>query len=83
MSLFYQQFPTKIFHLKDEQCTGGKFSKVSVMGLAAGNDVSQKLPMLVIEKVEKPQCVKVSNAYCVILGPPKNSGWTLISLLIL
>ena len=35
--LFYQQFPTKSFYLKGERCAGGKFSKVRLTGLAAGN----------------------------------------------
>ena len=37
--LFYQQLPTKSFRLKGERCAGGKFSKVHLTGLAAGNRV--------------------------------------------
>ena len=33
--LFYQQLPTKSFHLKSERCARGKFSKVLLAGLAA------------------------------------------------
>ena len=54
--LFYQQLPTKTFHLKGERCAGGKFSKVCLTGLAAGNDVGEKLPILVIGKAEKQRC---------------------------
>ena len=43
--LFYQQLPTKSFHLKGERCAGGKFTKVRLISLAAGNGVSEKLPM--------------------------------------
>ena len=56
--LFYQQLPMKTFHLKGEQCAGGKFSKAHLKGLAAGNRVGEKLPMLIIGKAEKPQCFK-------------------------
>ena len=52
--LFYQQLPTKSFHLKGEQCAGGKFSKVRLTGLAAGNAAGEKLAMFVIGKAEKP-----------------------------
>ena len=48
--LFYQQLPTKSFHLKGERCVGGKFSKARLIGLAAGNGVAGKLPMLAIGK---------------------------------
>ena len=56
--LFYQQLPTKSFHRKGERCAGGKFSKVRLTGLAAGNVVGEKLLMSVIGKVEKPRCFK-------------------------
>ena len=56
--LFYQQLPTKTFNLKGERCAREKFSKVRLTGLAAGNGVSEKLPMLVIGKAKKPQCFK-------------------------
>ena len=56
--LFYQQLPTKSFHLKGERCAGEKFSKVRLTGLAAGNAAGEKLPMFVIGKAEKPRCFK-------------------------
>ena len=63
--LFYQQLPTKSFHLKGARCAGGKFSQVHLTGLAAGNWVDEKLPMLVIGKAEKPRCFKgVKSLLC-------------------
>ena len=63
--LFYLQLPTKLFHLKSEWCARGKFSKIRLTGLAAGNWVGEKLPMLVIGKAEKPQCFKsVKSLLC-------------------
>ena len=56
--LFYQQLPTKSFHLKGERCAGGKLSKVCLTGLAASNAAGEKLPMFFIEKAEKPRCFK-------------------------
>ena len=56
--LFCEQLLTKFFHLKSERCAGRKFSKARLTGLAAGNGVGGKLPMLVIGKVEKPRWFK-------------------------
>ena len=56
--LFYQQLPTKSFYLKGERCAAGKFSKVRLTSLAAGNGVGEKLPMSVVGKAEKPRCFK-------------------------
>ena len=50
--LFYQQLPTKTFHLKGEQSAGGKFRKVCLTSLAAGNEVGKKLAMLIIRMAE-------------------------------
>ena len=36
----------------------GKFSEIRLTGLAAGNGVDEKLPMLVIGIAEKPRCFK-------------------------
>ena len=71
---FYQQLPTKSFHLKGEQCARGKFSKVCLTGLAARNRVDEKLHMLVTGKAE---------AYLVSTSPKRNPGWTLRSFLIM
>ena len=56
--LFYQQLPTKSLDIRVERCAGGKLSKVHLTGLAAGNAVGEKLPMLVIGKAEKSRCFK-------------------------
>ena len=72
--LFYQQLPTKSFHLKGERCTGGKFSKVCLTGLAAGNAAGEKLPMFVIGKAEKPRCFKgVTSLPCQY--KPQRKSW--------
>ena len=52
-------------HFKNEQCSGGKFSKVRLTGLAAANATGEKLPMFVIGKSAKPRCFKnVKNLPC-------------------
>lgn len=72
--LFYQQLPTKSFHLKGERCAGGKFSKVRLTGLAAGNAAGEKLPMFVIGKAEKPRCFKgVTSLPCQY--KPQRKSW--------
>ena len=43
--LFYKQPQTKFFNLKGVRYAGGKFSKVCLTGLAAGNGVGEKLPI--------------------------------------
>ena len=35
--LFYQELPDKSLDYKDERCSGGKYSKVRLTGLAVGN----------------------------------------------
>ena len=71
---FYQQLPTKSFHLKDERCPGGKFSKVRLTGLGAGNAAGEKLPMFVIGKAEKLRCFKgVKSLPCQY--KPRRKSW--------
>ena len=74
--LFYQQLPTKSFHLKGERCAGGKFSKVRLTDLAVGNGVGENLPMLVIEKAEKSRYFKGVKSL-VSTSHKRNPGWTL------
>ena len=63
--LFYQALPSKSMHFKNERCSGGKFSKVRLTGLAAANATGEKLPMFVIGKSAKPRCFKnVKNLLC-------------------
>ena len=63
--LFYQCLPNKTLHLKWEECSGGKHSKIRLTGLAAGNAYGERLPMFVIGKANKPRCFKgVRNLPC-------------------
>ena len=52
--IFYQCLPNKTFHLKSDKCSGGKYSKIRIAGLAAANAVGDKLPMFVIGKSQNP-----------------------------
>ena len=56
--LFYQCLPNKTLHLKSEQCSGGKNSKIRITSLAADNSVGDKVPMFVIGKPKAPRCFK-------------------------
>ena len=63
--LFYQALPSKSMHFRNERCSGGKFSKVRLTGLAAANATGEKLPMFHIGKSAKPRCFKnVKNLPC-------------------
>ena len=63
--LFYQALPSKSMHFRNERCSGGKFSKVRLTGLAAANATGEKLPMFVTGKSAKPRCFKnVKNLPC-------------------
>ena len=48
--LFYQALPSKSMHFKNERCSGGKFSKVLLTGLAAANATGEKLPAYVCDR---------------------------------
>ena len=56
--LFYRAQPNKSLHLKNENCVGGKHSKLRLTGLTAANAVGEKLSLFVIGKSKKPQCFK-------------------------
>ena len=56
--LFYQYLPNKTFHFKNDKCSGGKHSKVRLMGMAAGKAKGKRLPMFVIRKSKNPRCFK-------------------------
>ena len=72
--LFYQQLPTKSFYLKGERCAGGKFSKVCLTGLEAGNATGEKLPMFGIGKTEKLRCFKgITSLPCQY--KPQRKSW--------
>ena len=53
--LFYQCLPNKSYQLKTEKCSGGKHSKIRIIGLTAANAVGSKF---VIGKAKKPRCFK-------------------------
>ena len=56
--LFYQCLPDKTYHLKGENCSGGKKSKVRLTGMAAACVTGEKLPIFVIWKSKNPCCFK-------------------------
>ena len=71
--LFYQRLSNKTLHLKAEKCSGGKYSKIRLTGLAAGNAYGERLPMFVIGKANKPRCFKgVRNLPCRYRGQRKS-----------
>ena len=77
--LFYQRLPNKTLHLKAEKCSGGKYSKIRLTGLAAGNAYGERLPMLVIGKANTPRCFKgVRNLPCRYRGQRKS--WMTVEL---
>ena len=56
--LFYRAQSNKSLHLKNENCAGGKHSKLRLTGLTAADAVGEKIPLLVIGKSKKPRCFK-------------------------
>ena len=54
--LLYRTLPNKSIHLKNENCVGGKHSKLSLTGLTSANADGEKLPLFVIGKFQKPRC---------------------------
>ena len=71
--LFFKDLPKKALHLKDEKCTGGKYSKIRVTRLAAANMNGDKLPMFVIGKSQKPRCFKnIKKLHCRYRGQKKS-----------
>ncbi|XP_057307425.1 tigger transposable element-derived protein 6-like [Hydractinia symbiolongicarpus] len=56
--LFFQCLPNKTLHMKGDKCSEGKYSKVRLTGLAAGNALGERLPMFVIGKSANPRCFK-------------------------
>ena len=56
--LFYPVQPNKSLHLKNENCVGGKHSKLRLTGLTAANAVGEKLPLFVIGMSKKPRYFK-------------------------
>ena len=63
--LFYQGLPNKTLNRKGEKCSGGKYSKVRLTGMAAASVTGEKLLMLVLGKSKKPRCFNgVKNLPC-------------------
>ena len=56
--LFYRAQPNKSLHLKNENCVGGKHSKLHLTGITTANAVGEKLPLFVIGRSKKPRCFK-------------------------
>ena len=56
--LFYQILPCKTKHFQSQKCSGRKHSKVCLNGLAAGNAFGERMPIFVIEILQKPRCFK-------------------------
>ena len=58
LGLFYRTQPIKSLHLKNENCVGGKHSKLHLTGLTAANAFWEKLSLFIIGKFKKPQYFK-------------------------
>ena len=71
--LFYQMYPEKSLHLKNEQYIDGKQSKVRITGMAASNALGDKIPMFVISKSVKARCFKgIKKKPCRYLAQKKS-----------
>lgn len=57
--IFYRMLPDKTMCFKGDSCHGGKQSKEQITAMVCSNmDGSEKLPLLVIGKYERPRCFK-------------------------
>lgn len=57
--IYWKVRPTRTLSLKNQKCSGGKYSKERVLILVACNmDGSEKVPLLVKEKSSHPRCFK-------------------------
>ena len=56
--LFRPVQPNKSLHLKNENCAGGKHSKLRLTGLTTANAVGEKLLLFVIGKSKRPRYFK-------------------------
>lgn len=58
-ALFYKALPDKTITFKGDPCVGGKRSKDRITVLLAANMTgTERLPLLIIGKAEKPRCFK-------------------------
>ena len=63
--VFYEALPSKSLHFRGKRCSGGKYSKVRLTGMAASNALDEKIPMFVTGKSASPRCFKhVRNLPC-------------------
>ena len=72
--LFYQCLPNKTYHFKGQKCSGGKNSKVTLIGMTAVNAIREKLPKLVISKPKTPRCFKHIKIYSVNTNQKRRVG---------
>lgn len=57
--VFYRLLPDKTLCFKNDTCHGGKQSKERITAMVCANmDGSEKLPLMVIGKFERPRCFK-------------------------
>ena len=64
-------------HLQNENCVGGKHSKLRLTRLAPGNAVGEKLPLFAIGKSEKPRCFKyIKHLPYIGTAARRKAGWT-------
>ena len=56
--LFYKCVINKIYQLRSEKYSGRKLSKIRITGMAAANAASNKIPMFLFGKSQKPRCFK-------------------------
>ena len=74
--LFYRAEPNKSLHLTNENCVGGKHSKLRLTGLTAANAVGEKLPLFVIGKSKIPRCFKHIKHLPLGIVARRKVGWT-------
>ena len=72
--LFCQCLPDNSYQLKTEKCSGGKYRKIKITGLAAANAVGNKVPMFVIGKAKNPRSFKN------IKRKKERAGWIVLYL---
>ena len=74
--LFFQCLPNKSFHLKSEECSGGKHSNIRmVISLIAANAGGEKLTILLLVKQRILGVLKTPRLYHVDIGRRKKAGW--------
>ena len=65
--LFYQCLPNKILHLKGENYSGGKHSKICLTGLTAGNAYDDRFRCLSLERLINQDVLKALEIYCAVI----------------